>query len=115
MENHKDIAELYKLQVEAWHIFYQSFTEYDLYLSNGRGIVVEMYSELIKAKKLNPTNDKIIKSESRLKILLDVLEKFEGLNNKCVALQKKLKDSTAKQFELEKELTAIKQAHNEII
>lgn len=115
MENHKEIAELYKLQIEAWHIFYQSFSENDLYLYNGRGVIVEMYSELLKAKKINPTNQKIIKSENRLKILLDVFEKLEGLNNKCVALQIKLKDSTIKKFELEKELTAIKKAHHETI
>lgn len=103
----------YELQIEAWHLFYESFVEYDNAIMLANGVLVDMQSKLIKAKIKNPTNIAILDTEARIKTLFTCIEKFEGLNARCVRLQTKLKQTVNTNLILEQELNDIKKAHNE--
>lgn len=109
--------ELSKIEIEGWHLFYESFIEHDMHITLGRSILVKMFSELYKAKLKNPKNESIPKAENRLENLEKIFDKMEGLNNRCVNLQKQLKEKVRSEIELmdklqelEQELEAIKKA-----
>lgn len=115
----KEIHQQYELEIEAWHLFYQSFLLYDISIQSANGILVSMMVEVNKAKKKNPTNEKIIESEKRINQLFQIVDSFTGLNNKCSQLQSALKKSKAENLELQQEtelltseLNAIKSAIN---
>lgn len=104
----KYLAEKYEVEIEAWHLFYESFIEYDNALKVGNGVLVTMMSELIKAKIVNPNNEKIKSTEERIKTLFSCLEKLNGLNNKCNNLQIKLKKTVATKLEMDIENEILK-------
>ena len=115
----KKELELSKLEIESWHLFYESFTEHDMQIEFGRCILVRMFSELYKAKAKNPTNENILKTENSVTNLEKVFDKMEGLNNRCVKLQKLLRIKSTEclqkdeQIEkLTKEIEAMKLAFN---
>jgi len=87
----KKELEISRLEIESWHLFYESFTEHDMFITLGRSILVRMFSELYKAKSKNPTNENILRTENRLTNLEKVFDKMEGMNNRCVNLQKSLR------------------------
>lgn len=117
--NIQEIHHQYELEIEAWQLFYQSFLQYDISIQSANGILVSMMVEVNKAKKKNPTNEKIIESEKRINQLFEIIDSFTGLNNKCSQLQKSIKKSKADNLELQQEielltseLNAIKSAIN---
>lgn len=108
-----------KASIEAYHLFYSDFNAYALLLSNSQGLLVEMYSSVVELKKKGNNSTKIIEQEDRLKSLLSNIEALSGLNNLCQSQKLKIKhqaqDYVALEFKannLEKELTAIKEAFN---
>lgn len=105
--DYKKIAEEYKLQVEAWHLFYQSFTEHDTHISNARGILIEMFSEFWQAKKKNRDNPKLDATEKRINHLLEIVDKFEGINNRCQSLRQQLREENSKNFRLKTEIDSL--------
>lgn len=116
----KELAEQYSVQIEGWHLFYESFIENDFSLSIARGILFEMQSEIVKASLKNKENPKINEAQKRIDDLSLCIDKFEGLNSRCMSLQRKLKQSVSKSLQLEEEnkrlineLEAVKKAHNE--
>lgn len=118
--DYKLLSEQYKLQLEAWYLFYQDFVEYDTHISNARGILVSMFSELNKVRKSNPNNPKLEDTKNRLTNLLDIVDKFESMATRCQNLKQMLRDKSANEFrllekieKLENELKSIKDAHNQ--
>lgn len=114
----KELAEHYETQIEGWHLFYESFIEYEYVLSVSNGVLFEMRSEIAKAKKSG--NKSAENAEKRVNILNDCISKMQGMNNRCMMLQKKLKQSLEKQLraedeviELKNEIEAIKKSFNE--
>lgn len=114
----KELAEQYSLQIEGWHLFYESFIKFEHVLMTSKGVLVEMYSEAYKAK--NKGNTRAENALKRIDVLRESFENLEGLNNRCMNLQRQLKKSVSKSLQLEEEnkklineLEAIKKAHNE--
>lgn len=114
----KEMAEHYATQIEGWHLFYESFIEYEYVLSVSNGVLFEMRSEIAKAKRSG--NRSAENAEKRVNMLNDCISKMHGMNNRCMMLHKKLKQSVAKQLDLEKEnqelkneIEAIKKSFNE--
>lgn len=101
-----------KNEIDAYHLFYEDFNRYDLMISNSFGILSEMYSNVIKAKKTSE-NPEIKKQEKRINDLIDIFSQMQGLNNKCHNLSLRFKHLNQAVFNLKSELKAIKQAHNE--
>jgi len=110
---YKSLYEKLLLEIETYHTFYNDFSKHIMLISIGRGLLIDMYSDLIKFKKANPTNPKIPEKEAKLKQLLDVFDEFDGLHSKCIQMQLQLRRSNELVFKLTEELTAIKKAHNE--
>lgn len=104
----KNLMDQYKVEIDTWHLFYETFIEYDNAISIARGVLVSMMSEVIKAKKINPSNEKIKYSEDRINILFASIEKLNGLNTKCNNLQINLKKTVFNQLKIEEENTNLK-------
>jgi len=104
----KILAEQYEIEIEGWHLFYESFIEYDNALIVANGILFTMLSEVLKAEIKSPTSDKIKLSKERVMNMFSVIEKLEGLSNRCNNLQIKLKRSVNKQLITEKENEELK-------
>ena len=114
----KQLSEYYSIQIEGWHLFYQSFIEYENVLSVSKGVLVEMYSEIAKAKIKG--NRRTENAEKRVNILFEGIKKMEAMNNRCMNLQSKLKSVCARELDLElenkklkSELEAIKKSYDE--
>ena len=99
-------------EIDAYHIFYEDFSKYDMSISNGYGLLSDMYSALIQAKKNNPNNASVLKQEQRIVNLMDIFEQMQGLNGKCQNLSLRFKNLNREVFSLRSELNSIKQAFN---
>lgn len=99
----KDLLEHYENQIEGWHLFFESFINYQNAISIVRGISVEMNSELIKFGKSNPNSPKIEASKKRIDTLLGAMDVLDGLTSRCIKQSAQLKKNKEMYFELEKE------------
>jgi len=113
-------SEYYKLQIEGWHLFYESFIESSIAIENSRGILFDMQHEVLIAGKKNPSNPKLLETEKRLAFLHLNFDMLEKLNNRCINLQRQLKSKVSENLELmdqnellKKEIEVIKKAFNE--
>lgn len=104
----KDLIEKYELEIEAWHLFYESFQSYQDVISLVRGVCVEMKSELIKAKINNPNNAKIPAQEKRIDLIFSSMDKMDGLTARCLRQSAQLKKNKEMYFALEKENEALR-------
>lgn len=109
-----------KAKLETFHLFFEDLTKYDLAISNGQGILVEMYNAIIKLKLSGNKSSKITEQEDRVKSLLDIFELLQGLKNTCDSQKLLIKHLSfdeiglkSKIEVLEKELEAIKTAHKQ--
>lgn len=116
----KELAKEYEVQIEGWHLFYENFNDYDLAISVMNGVLTEMMSELLKAKSINPNNEKIKATENRLDILFGCVKKMNGLNNSAFKLNTKLKKVVANQLktelineDLKSQIAALKASFND--
>ena len=116
-ELQEEIREL-EAQIDTYYLFYQDFTIYDMNISVANGLLMEMYSNLIAAKKKNKDSKAVIDQEVRINKLLEILQSFCGLNNKSQSLKLRFKhlnqDMLAKDKQIENlknELEAIKLAY----
>jgi len=106
-------AEYYRLNSEAWCLFYESFHQSTNAILNCRGIIVDMQSEIIKASISNPKNTKLKASQERIDLLSENLNVVEKLNNRCVNQQKLLKEYKNRINQLESEMEEIKRQERE--
>lgn len=109
-----------KLEIDTFHLFYEDFNAFDLAISNGNGLLADMYSALLQAKKKSGEIKPIIDQEKRINELFDIFSLMQGLNNKCQNQKIKLRymhitnHNLSHNLKLLKdELTAIKTAHNQ--
>lgn len=109
-----DIYKSYELEIEAWHLFYESFLQYDISIQSANGILVSMMVEVNKAKKRNAGSEKILESEKRINHLFEIIDSFTGLNNKCSRLQTQLKKSKSENLELLQEIELLTSELNAI-
>lgn len=109
-----DIYKSYELEIEAWHLFYESFLQYDISIQSANGILVSMMVEVNKAKKRNAGSEKILESEKRINQLFEIVDSFTGLNNKCSRLQAQLKKSKSENLELQQEIESLTSELNAI-
>lgn len=109
-----DIHKSYELEIEAWHLFYESFLQYDISIQSANGILVSMMVEVNKAKKRNAGSEKILESEKRINQLFEIVDSFTGLNNKCSRLQTKLKKSKSENLEFQQEIELLTSELNAI-
>ena len=112
-ELEKENARL-KNEIDAYHLFYEDFVKYDLIISNSFGILAEMYSNVIKAKKSKNKNPEIELQEIRVNKLIHTFGEIQGLNNKCNSLSLRFKLLNQTVFNLKNELQSIKDAYNQI-
>jgi len=110
----KELIEEYRLEIEAWHLFYESFEAYQDAISLVRGVCVEMKSELLKAKLANPNNSKIPAQAKRIDLLFSAMDSIDGLTARCLKQRAQLQKNKESYFELEKENEALKQEINAI-
>lgn len=99
----KDLLQHYENQIDGWHLFFESFINYQNAISIVRGISVEMNSELIKFGKSNPNSQKIEVSKKRIDTLLGCMDILDGLTSRCIKQSAQLKKNKEMYFELEKE------------
>lgn len=99
----KELLEHYENQIQAWHLFFESFDNYLNSIAIVRGISIEMNSELIKFAKSNPNSPKIEISKKRIDTLLGCMDVLDGLTSRCVKQSAQLKKNKEMYFELEKE------------
>lgn len=99
-----------KNEIDTFHAFYENFNMYDLVISNGNGLLSEMMSELLRAKKKNPNLEAVINQEKRINGLFDIFSEMQGLNNKSQSLSLRFKFINQRCFNLEHELKSIKMA-----
>jgi len=104
----KELLEHYENQIEGWHLFFESFINYQNAISIVRGISVEMNSELIKFGKSNPKSPKIEISKKRIDTLLGCMDILDGLTARCIKQSAQLKKNKEMYFELEKENERLK-------
>jgi len=107
------------LQIDTFHLFYEEFNSYDLAISNGNGLLAEMYSALLQVKKKSGEIKPIVEQEKRINELFSIFSLMQGLNNKCQNQKIKLRDMhitnhnlNHRLTKLTEELKAIKLAHN---
>lgn len=120
MSHSKDLIKEYEVQIEGWHLFYESFEKYMDAIFTVRGVAVEMSSELIKVTKSNPNNSKLPNAKKRIDIIFSCMDSLEGLTNRCIKLSAQLKKNKEMYFVLEKEneslrneINALKSSFNE--
>lgn len=106
-------AEFYRLNAEAWLLFYQSFHKTTEAIMNCRSVITDMQGELIKAGLSNPNNQKLKATQQRIDMLNENLEILETLNNKCVLQQKQLKEYKEKILQLENDLEELRRQERE--
>lgn len=115
--DYKDLKlenERLKAEIDTFHLFYEDFSRYDIVISIGNGIMADMYSNALKAKIKNPTNEAVLEQEERIKKMFDILTELQGLNNKCHSLSLRFRNMNQEVFNLRHELDAIKKAHQEL-
>lgn len=106
-------AEFYRLNAEAWILFYQSFHKSTKAILNCRSVINDMQSEIIKATIANPNNAKLKHTQDRIDMLSENLDILEILNNRCVNQQKQLKEYKEKILQLESKLAEIERQERE--
>jgi len=111
--DYKALAEQYKAEIDTFHLFYEDLNKYDLAISIGNGVLADMYSELLKAKKRNPDSKNVTDQEERIKILLGIFEDMLGLNNKAQSLKLRFRHLNNRLSNVEQELNAMKQAYEQ--
>lgn len=103
----------YELNSEAWLLFYQSFNKSTNAILNCRSVIVDMQSEIIKAKISNPKNSKLEASQERIDLLSENLDILEILNNRCSQQKDLLKKYKNRINQLESEMEEIRRQERE--